>query len=241
MGESRPRVGWSRFLRCPVAHRKWGHRQQPAASRGAPATTPSPPPWAWAGRTGCVPWDCPRTGKREGDLCDPTGTGRRWDAPPYPWGPAFLGTESAAPAPRPPPSTLPSLSRPRTLRGGAEPASRFSETGRRASRLGLRVRGCASGTCSDVSDVLRGSSRPAGWGRLPSHCVGVGGGQPLPAGGTCFLERESLLRDRGTQEPPLGLARVTEAKHSKPGPALERVRPAGRWGRPDLLTLGPGT
>lgn len=104
-----------------------------------------------------------------------------------------------------------------------------------------RVRGCASGTCSDVSDVLRGSSRPAGWGRLPSHCVGVGGGQPLPAGGTCFLERESLLRDRGTQEPPLGLARVTEAKHSKPGPALERVRPAGRWGRPDLLTLGPGT
>lgn len=39
----------------------------------------------------------------------------------------------------------------------------------------------------------------------------------------------------------MGLARVTEAKHSKPGPALERVRPAGRWGRPDLLTLGPGT
>lgn len=150
MGESRPRVGWSRFPRCPVAHRKWGHRQQPAASRGAPATAPSPPPWAWAGRTGCIPWDCPRTGKREGDLCDPTGTGRRWDAPPYPWGPAFLGTESAAPAPRPPPSTLPSLSRPRTLRGGAEPASRFSETGRRASRPGLRFR-----------DVFRCQRRPS--------------------------------------------------------------------------------
>lgn len=51
----------------------------------------------------------------------------------------------------------------------------------------------------------------------------------------------NVSRFFGTQEPPLGLARVTEAKHSKPGPALERVRPAGGWGRPDLLTLGPGT
>lgn len=141
MGESRPRVGWSRVPRCPVAHRKWGHRQQPAASRGAPATAPSPPPWAWAGRTGCVPWDCPRTGKREGDLCDPTRTGRRWGAPPYPWGPAFLGAESAAPAPRPPPSTLPSLSRPRTLRGGCRTCVAFLRNGAQSLASGAALPG----------------------------------------------------------------------------------------------------
>lgn len=74
------------------------------------------------------------------------------------------------------------------------------------------------------------SGRPAGWGVF-LHTGSEWAVVSLPLlEGTCFLEHKSLLQDRGTQKAPLGLARVTEAKCSKPGPALERVRPAGGAG-----------
>lgn len=140
MGESRPRVGWLRVPRCPVAHRKWGHRQQPAASRGAPATAPSPPPWAWAGRTGCVPWDCPALGSGKVICATPPGQ-EDGGTPPHTPGDQPSWAQSLQPRPpghRPPP--CPHSRAPEPSGGGAEPASRFSETGRRASRPGLRFR-----------------------------------------------------------------------------------------------------
>lgn len=186
-------------------------------------TGSSPCKWAWTRRTGFVSWDCPRVGKREGN---PTGTGRRWDPPTHTWGPAVPSPESAAPAPRPVPSTSSS--------GAPPPLGRLRTCvaffQKRKQSL-ASVAALLEHVQLSVMSFVALSGRPGGgvflhtgseWGVVSLSLVE----------GTCFLERKSLLQDRGTQEAPLGLVRVTEAKRSKPGPTLERVHPAGRQGAP---------